>query len=57
MKGTITASESKRFVEWINSDNVVQWNGIYKTQCSQYRKEFTFNELIGYYKKEYLQNG
>jgi len=54
MKKTISAVESHRFIKWINSDNVVQWNGVYQTQCTQYKKRFTFQELISYYKKEYL---
>ncbi len=57
MKKTISTAESHRFIAWINSDNVVQWNGVYKTQCTQYKKKFDFNELINYWKKEYRNNG
>lgn len=57
MQKTISTAESHRFIAWINSDNVVQWNGVYKTQCTQYKKKFDFNELINYWKKEYRNNG
>ena len=45
------------FEIWRDSDNVVKTseNG-YKTQCSQYGKEFTESELKAYFIKEYCYN-
>lgn len=45
------------FEIWRDSDNVVKTsqNG-YKTQCSQYGKEFTESELKAYFIKEYCSN-
>jgi len=45
------------FEIWRESDNVVKTseNG-YKTQCSQYNKEFSHDELKAYFIKEYAEN-
>ena len=47
--------EDQEFIEWVNSDNVVEFNGIYRTQCSQYRIPMTYSELFEYFTKEYLE--
>lgn len=41
------------FLKWLVSDNVVGNTLGYKTQCSQYSKVFTIDELVAYYKREY----
>ncbi len=41
------------FENWIDSDNVVKFHNGYRTQCTQYRKLFTFEELKVYYKREF----
>ncbi len=47
----------KTFMEdyniWKNSDNVVEVENGFKTQCSQYSKTFTELELQEYFLKEY----
>lgn len=45
------------FKQFVISDNVIKIakNG-YKTQCSQYTKTFTINELFAYYKFNYFNN-
>ena len=47
-----------RFISWLLDDNVIQCTKqpnavVYRTQCSQYRKAFSSDELIAYYMKEY----
>lgn len=41
------------FTWWLNSDNVEKLNDGYITQCTQWRKVFTFKEIREYYQKEY----
>ena len=43
----------QQFLNWIDSDNVIKTETEYKTQCSQYRKSFTFSSLYRYFVKEY----
>jgi hypothetical protein len=45
----------EEFKEWIESDNVVKVNdNEYRTQCTLYRKGFTYDGLFAYFKREYL---
>lgn len=44
------------FAWWVHSDNVVEYEGGYLTQCTQYGKKFTSEELKQYYQKEYERN-
>jgi hypothetical protein len=38
-----------------NSDNVVKTGGSsYLTQCTQYKRVFTFNQLVDYLLREYF---
>jgi hypothetical protein len=43
-------------IEYINSsDNVVKTgNDYYLTQCTQYKRVFTFNQLVDYLLREYF---
>jgi len=42
-------------IDWINSDNVVKIDiDQYVTQCTQYNRKFTYNELDSYFIKEYI---
>lgn len=54
----MTRDELKDLIEWINSDNVIKvlrdGNKRYLTQCTQYFKPFTKDELKKYFKREYL---
>ncbi|HEY6143693.1 MAG TPA: hypothetical protein VIV55_09815 [Flavobacterium sp.] len=47
--------EFERFDEWLNSDNVFKsGEDEYKTQCTQYKKSFSYDELLEYFLKEYF---
>ena len=49
-----TQDFKKELQEWIDSDNVVKFDvDQYGTQCTQYRKTFTLQELTEYFYKEY----
>lgn len=44
----------REFEAWMKDGNVHQVSvDKYTTQCSQWSKEFTFEELCAYYKREY----
>lgn len=46
--------DTDRFREFVNSDNVVKiQTNLYQTQCTLYRKSFTWSELQNYFIKEY----
>ena len=38
---------------WLQSDNVLEYEGGYLTQCTQYGKKFTLEEIKQYYIREY----
>jgi len=38
---------------FINDDNAICSNGVYMTQCSQYRIKMNFGGLVKYFEKEY----
>jgi hypothetical protein len=42
-----------RFNDWVESDNVVEHNCIYRCQCNLYKKKMTLTELKTYFIKEY----
>lgn len=45
------------FLKWLESDNVVKaGDDRYQTQCTQYFPNFTYTELLAYYKKEYCHD-
>lgn len=44
------------FEIWRDSDNVVQYKEGFKTQCTQYTKEFSPEELKAYFIREYAEN-
>lgn len=44
------------FAWWVHSDNVVEHEDGYLTQCTKYSKKFTKEELKQYYQKEYELN-
>ena len=47
----------KEFNEWFNDGNAVKIGfDKYVEQTTQYKVEFTLEELIKFFKKEYLQN-
>jgi hypothetical protein len=57
MTNKIDIDRLNSFLEWKHSDNVSKMNnGIYTTQCSQYKKGFTAQELYNYFMKEYASN-
>lgn len=41
------------FKEWLNSDNVIKTKEGYRTQCTQYSKTFTLEQLLTYFDREY----
>jgi intracellular sulfur oxidation DsrE/DsrF family protein len=47
--------EQDRFLDWLESDNVVKsGENEYKTQCTQYKKVFDYDELLEYFINEYI---
>lgn len=45
----------EEFNQWVKSDNVVkEGENEYRTQCTLYKKGFTYDELFAYFKREYL---
>lgn len=53
MDNTIDTWEDE-FEAWLESDNVEKTSsGGYRTQCMLYKKEFSYEEVKEYYKKEY----
>ena len=49
----VEVEDETTFEWWVNSDNVIKQNGKYYTQCSQYVKGFTLDELKVYWNNEY----
>lgn len=43
------------FLDWVNSDDVINTKQGYKTQCSQYTISFSFIKLYRYFIKEYIK--
>lgn len=52
---SIVEWNNEEFTLWFNSDNVIQVSGGWITQCTQYRKIFTYDELMMYFEQEYLR--
>jgi len=57
MTNKIDIDRLNSFLDWKHSDNVIKTNnGIYITQCSQFKLRMTQQELYNYYTKEYASN-
>lgn len=46
----------KKFERFLKSDNVIKTKDGYLTQCSQYGKLFSLEELYVYFKKNYTNH-
>lgn len=54
-KSILSSDEESDFVEWIEDGNaMLKKNGKWIEQTTQWRKEFTFDELKKFFKREYL---
>ena len=50
-------SQMEDFTNWLESDNVIRTSDDgYRTQCTLYKKEFTYSEVMKYFLKEYGTN-
>lgn len=54
-EGEIFGNFKTDFQWWVESDNVVKIGDNYITQCTQYGKLFTLDELRKYFKREYYE--